>query len=540
MAASFFASLNDQDAAELLGGTATPKAGAEAGGKVDSPTLAAAADAMLGLWGGLGETDRLLDSFWAASSASASPPSNERSTSDPGAARADIPLARAFSADSSYTLSSETAPTSPLQLGRLGSTDSTGSLRSAPNTGFFASALPMTPAPAPPAPLSLLPAASAPPLPHPASSTLPLSFLLINSSITILQPPSSPALTLPFCPNLAHKYTLCGGDPRVICQANARAAEEEGRPDLARTWLLAASLVLPYGVPGPRSLHPVAKAAERLVAHYHQRGDIQTAALLSCVFSMPPQGTAAADREVKVIVAAPASFGRLPPSHSDPYLLSQHFVQAGAAVANASPGLGGLLGGTMLHSRSLVNLQAPAADTDRRTPLPSPSSTSNLSSVATADLIPARRSNSNATAAQQHPRSTEAKTRRLFETGPERGVSGRTSRLDALLDVVPSPSRRAVQAQPSPQQPAGSGNEGLPSPSAAAEAAEEEEEEKEMHLDGGDTLRALYARMQDAVGATQQRAELLKFTRSSPRTLAAVAGLPVDEVSLPVVTLRRL
>lgn len=77
---------------------------------------------------------------------------------------------------------------------------------------------------------------------------------------------------------------------------------------------------------GPRSLHPMAKAADRLVKHYHQNGnisaslscglpngsgllphehlcltltlpivpgflgDIQTAALLSCVFSMPPKG----------------------------------------------------------------------------------------------------------------------------------------------------------------------------------------------------------------------------------------------------------
>lgn len=94
---------------------------------------------------------------------------------------------------------------------------------------------------------------------------------------------------------LAEKYVLDWRDVPSMCRRNAAvAASVAGRKDLVQTWLLAASAATPASAPHhdchdpddfPWQHHPFAKQMiQSLISHYAQLSDIQTAAMLCCVF----------------------------------------------------------------------------------------------------------------------------------------------------------------------------------------------------------------------------------------------------------------
>jgi hypothetical protein len=106
---------------------------------------------------------------------------------------------------------------------------------------------------------------------------------------------------------------LSGPDAATVCEINRQAALDHGktsilsfvfpvankywptqigRSDLAQTWELAALITNPdllqqsdYFIPWCH--HPFGRLARNLMEQYRTAGDIQTVALLSCVFSFP-------------------------------------------------------------------------------------------------------------------------------------------------------------------------------------------------------------------------------------------------------------
>eukprot|EP00731_Ephydatia_muelleri_P020820 Em0013g547a len=99
---------------------------------------------------------------------------------------------------------------------------------------------------------------------------------------------------LPVDYELAKNYRLNGPDVRSICAWNASVAAQYGRSDVLQAWSLAAlvadeALVLssdPYEeVPWPE--HPFARQLiHSLFSHFAQLHDVQTLAMLACVFQM--------------------------------------------------------------------------------------------------------------------------------------------------------------------------------------------------------------------------------------------------------------
>ncbi|XP_059471344.1 GATOR complex protein WDR59 isoform X2 [Neocloeon triangulifer] len=99
---------------------------------------------------------------------------------------------------------------------------------------------------------------------------------------------------------LAEKYKLKGRDTAEVCHHNAGVALSAGRKDLAQVWQLAAlaaatpPLPLPLAShwsendedsPSAWAAHPFGRAMiEALIQHYAIQCDVQTAAMLSCMF----------------------------------------------------------------------------------------------------------------------------------------------------------------------------------------------------------------------------------------------------------------
>jgi len=104
---------------------------------------------------------------------------------------------------------------------------------------------------------------------------------------------------------LAEKYRLRGRDTADACLYNAGVALSSGRKDLAQVWQLAALAAATPPLPLPLASHwsendedsPSAWAAhpfgrsmiEALVQHYAAQSDVQTAAMLSCMFGSRPE-----------------------------------------------------------------------------------------------------------------------------------------------------------------------------------------------------------------------------------------------------------
>ncbi|CAG8594124.1 7828_t:CDS:10, partial [Paraglomus occultum] len=164
---------------------------------------------------------------------------------------------------------------------------------------------------------------------------------------------------IPVSKKLAIEYTLLGDDPIHICNHNARVAAKHNRSDLEEIWLLAA-LILDDQVPCdkrrgfvgsgiqqnvPRSAtkrrdsgtaveppfiddngsfmpfriqwgyHPFgADLVKKIFQHFATIGDVQTLAMLSCVFREPEKKTVEADD-----MSTPDSFGSAPLNQSSDY-----------------------------------------------------------------------------------------------------------------------------------------------------------------------------------------------------------------------------
>ncbi|KAI9144603.1 hypothetical protein BKA69DRAFT_809018 [Paraphysoderma sedebokerense] len=119
---------------------------------------------------------------------------------------------------------------------------------------------------------------------------------------------------LPVSPDLAKAYTLRDTHPIKICRYNAQVARSFNRPDLAKIWTCA-ELILARCIPpslqslhgsrrGPSNTHVLSeewrsiswgrhpfgrKMVDNIFAHFERIGDVQTLALLSCVFTEPFQ-----------------------------------------------------------------------------------------------------------------------------------------------------------------------------------------------------------------------------------------------------------
>ncbi|XP_046999380.1 GATOR complex protein WDR59 isoform X1 [Schistocerca americana] len=96
---------------------------------------------------------------------------------------------------------------------------------------------------------------------------------------------------------LGEKYILGSHDVPAVCQHNSSVAASVGRRDLVQTWSLAGLAATPAMV-GPSeqeddvpwSHHPFGRQlVESLIAHYAKQSDIQTAAMLCCIFSTRPE-----------------------------------------------------------------------------------------------------------------------------------------------------------------------------------------------------------------------------------------------------------
>lgn len=92
--------------------------------------------------------------------------------------------------------------------------------------------------------------------------------------------------------HLAHDYILEGSDAASVCEFNRRASLARGRHDLAQAWELASLITNPQLLQQrdyffPWTHHPFGRLARNLMEQFRQAGDIQTVALLSCVFSFP-------------------------------------------------------------------------------------------------------------------------------------------------------------------------------------------------------------------------------------------------------------
>lgn len=99
---------------------------------------------------------------------------------------------------------------------------------------------------------------------------------------------------MPINQYLAQNYTLDHRDPVSSCNNNATCAANVGRKDLAQVWSLAALIASPqllHDKPGPDAADPWAqhpfgrRMLESIISHYLKHNDIQTVAMLCCVFS---------------------------------------------------------------------------------------------------------------------------------------------------------------------------------------------------------------------------------------------------------------
>ncbi|XP_076318578.1 WD repeat domain 59 isoform X2 [Tachypleus tridentatus] len=96
---------------------------------------------------------------------------------------------------------------------------------------------------------------------------------------------------MPISTVLAQHYVL-GGDTESVCKKNASVAAEFGRKDLVQVWqlaaLIASSELFPSSDPDdgvPWSQHPFGRQLlQSLINHFIKIHDIQTAAMLCCVF----------------------------------------------------------------------------------------------------------------------------------------------------------------------------------------------------------------------------------------------------------------
>ncbi|KAK2724947.1 GATOR2 complex protein WDR59-like isoform X2 [Artemia franciscana] len=97
---------------------------------------------------------------------------------------------------------------------------------------------------------------------------------------------------MPLNKDLARKYRLDDKNISECCRQNAEAAAQLGRRDLVHVWNVAATITSPLLAPSdnidagtPWAQHPGGrKLAESLISHYVKINDVQTAAMLSCVF----------------------------------------------------------------------------------------------------------------------------------------------------------------------------------------------------------------------------------------------------------------
>ncbi|KAF5288970.1 hypothetical protein FQA39_LY03849 [Lamprigera yunnana] len=84
--------------------------------------------------------------------------------------------------------------------------------------------------------------------------------------------------------HLAEKYIL-DGDVTRICKHNARMAELVGRWDLVQAWTLAGLVIKSQELEEDMLEHPFGnQLLQSLITHYANHSDLQTAAMLSCVF----------------------------------------------------------------------------------------------------------------------------------------------------------------------------------------------------------------------------------------------------------------
>ncbi|EEB18318.1 conserved hypothetical protein [Pediculus humanus corporis] len=91
---------------------------------------------------------------------------------------------------------------------------------------------------------------------------------------------------------LAEKYVLDLQNITKMCNRNAEVAEEMGRPDLVQVWILVGLIGSSISFKNNSEddmqwfYHPFFKSQiEYLIMHYAKMSDIQTAAMLSCIFA---------------------------------------------------------------------------------------------------------------------------------------------------------------------------------------------------------------------------------------------------------------
>lgn len=122
------------------------------------------------------------------------------------------------------------------------------------------------------------------------------------------QSTASPVVTLsdvshllPISRELAEMYCLSGAEIAELCSRNASAAAAVNRPDLVRAWSVA-GLVADSRLPVhfnpdsgiPWSQHPFSRLLiSSLFEHYQATKDVQTLAMLSCVFQIHCHNVAA-------------------------------------------------------------------------------------------------------------------------------------------------------------------------------------------------------------------------------------------------------
>ncbi|KAK3792164.1 hypothetical protein RRG08_055426 [Elysia crispata] len=96
----------------------------------------------------------------------------------------------------------------------------------------------------------------------------------------------------PVSKDLAERYKLDMNDIQGTCEHNAAVAREISRMDLAQIWQLVATMCHPLVQPLPNPDHgrPFANSAfgrpllKRILEHYGQMRDVQTMAMLCCIF----------------------------------------------------------------------------------------------------------------------------------------------------------------------------------------------------------------------------------------------------------------
>eukprot|EP00743_Colponemidia_sp_Colp-15_P008390 GILK01009116.1.p1 GENE.GILK01009116.1~~GILK01009116.1.p1 ORF type:complete len:1037 (+),score=156.36 GILK01009116.1:75-3185(+) len=92
-------------------------------------------------------------------------------------------------------------------------------------------------------------------------------------------------------PGLGQSYTLWGKNTSMICQTNGLVSQLFGRRDLIRIWNICAAITESQtkSVSSPWALHPFGRnLAHQLLCYYERMHDLQTVAMLCCVFSSNP------------------------------------------------------------------------------------------------------------------------------------------------------------------------------------------------------------------------------------------------------------